>query len=70
MESKGPRFFFVFPQGGDQSILRGALRGTRMADALQRLLARHGAVGGASAGASLLWSLDFKGIFGQTTSER
>ena len=52
--------------GGDQSLLRGSLRGTRMAEALQRLLARQGAVGGASAGASLLWSLDFKGSFGQT----
>jgi len=47
----------VWFTGGDQSILRGALRGTRMADALQRLLARQGAVGGASAGASLLCAL-------------
>ncbi|CAL1161377.1 unnamed protein product [Cladocopium goreaui] len=47
----------VWFTGGDQSRLRGALRGTRMAAALQRLLQRQGAVGGAAAGASLLCAL-------------
>ena len=40
--------------GGDQGRLRGVLPGTGLDRALRRLLNRGGAVGGSSAGASLL----------------
>ncbi|CAK9069410.1 unnamed protein product [Durusdinium trenchii] len=47
----------VWFTSGDQSCLRGVLRGTALEKALQRLLQRHGAVGGTAAGASVLCAL-------------